>query len=68
MVWYGMVLCKHKHKDNVGTFGSGLSVLEQFECVSSVLGSYGSVWQANEAGQHYPICMYGMQVSISIKA
>ena len=32
--------------------------MEPFECVSSDLGSYGSVWQAREAGQHNPICMY----------
>ena len=29
-----------------------------FECVSSVLGYYESVWQAREAVQHNPICMY----------
>ena len=57
MVFY---VSKHKHKENVGTFGSGLSVLEPFECVSSALGSYGSAWQAREAGQHNPICMHGM--------
>ena len=66
MVWYGMVryVSKHKHKDNVGTFVNGLSVLEPFECVSSASGSYGSVWQTREAGQHKPICMHGMSVSI----
>ena len=51
---------KHKRKEKVGTFGSGLSVLEPFECVSSAMMSYGSVWQAGDAGQHNPTCMYGM--------
>ena len=60
-IWSGMVcyVSKHKQKENV-TFGSGLSVLERFKCVSSALGSYGSIWQAREAGQHNPMCMYGM--------
>ena len=62
MVWYGMVcyVSKHRHKNKVGTFGSGLSVLEPFEWVSSTSGSYGSIWQAREAGRHNPICMHGM--------
>ena len=62
MVWYGMVCCvsKHKREENVGTFGSGLSVLEPFECASSAIMSYGRFWQARDAGQHNPICMYGM--------
>ena len=62
MVRYGMVcyVSKHKHKGNLGTLRSGLSVLEPFECVSSALGSYGSVGQAREAGQHNRTCMYGM--------
>ena len=58
-VYGGMVIIirKHKHEENVGTFGRGLSVLEPFECVSSYLGSYGNVWQTWEAWQHNPICM-----------
>ena len=37
--------------------------MEPFECVSNVLGSYGSVWQAKEAGCHNPIIMYVRYVS-----
>ena len=61
MVWYGDVcyVSKHKHKENVGTFWSGFSVLEPFECVSSIWGSYGSARPAREAGRLNPICMYG---------
>ena len=49
--------------ENLGAAGS---ILGLFECVSSVLGSYESVRQAREAGQHNPVCMYGMYVSIGI--
>ena len=41
-------------------------MLLSIECVSSVLGYYESVWQAREAVQHNPMCMYGMLVSIGI--
>ena len=63
---YGMVcyVSKQKQKDNLETFGSVLewvgNVLESFECVSSALGPYVSVWQARQAGQPTPICLYGM--------
>ena len=40
MVWY---ISKHKHKDNLATFGSVVENLETFECFSIVSGASGSV-------------------------
>ena len=52
MVWYGMFVSKHKHKDkeNLGTFGSGLERLESFGKRSNAfrvprerLGAFGTL-------------------------
>ena len=60
MVWY---VSKHQHKENLGTFGSGLERLEAFW---NRLDAFRALWDLMrvfgmlEAGQHNPICMYGM--------
>ena len=40
MVWYGM-LCKHKHEEHFGTFGSGLERLEMFW---NCLNAFRALW------------------------
>ena len=42
MVWYGMYVSKHKHKDNLGTFGS---VLERLEAFGKRLNASRALWE-----------------------
>ena len=61
-----MYVSKHKHKDDLGTFGS---VLEGLEAFGKRLNAFRTLWermgaflQARQAGKHNPSWydMYGM--------
>ena len=41
MVWYGMYVSKHKHKEKLGTFGS---VLESLEAFGKRLDAFQAFW------------------------
>ena len=42
MLWYGMYVSKHKHEQNLGTFGS---VLEFLEAVGKRLNAFRALWE-----------------------
>ena len=66
-VLYAMYVCKHKHKENLGTFGS---ILERLETFVKSSNAFRALWERmgsfGKLGRLVIIMPYGMVCMVSL--